>query len=142
MLSSARSGATRTTEPFDGVLRVTFMRRSIDDRAREGGCSMRRWLVPTVGFITVVMLGGLWTEPADAQTPGETGRISYVQDTKNGDDCIVKSVEPDGTGTVTLPGGGIGAYSPDGTHIATLYNVSDGRIATMVMDSDGANITA
>jgi Tol biopolymer transport system component len=103
---------------------------------------MRRWLVPTVGFITVVTLGGLWTEPADAQTPGENGRISYVQDTKNCDDCIVKSVEPDGTGTVTLPGGGIGAYSPDGTHIATLYNVADGRIATMVMDSDGANITA
>src|ERR1051326_6090234 len=117
MLSSARSGATRTTEPFDGVLRVTFMRRSIDDRAREGGCSMRRWLVPTGGFITAVMLGGLWAEPGGAH-------------------------KPDGTGTVTLPGGGIGAYSPDGTHIATLYNVAVGRIATMVMDSDGANITA
>ncbi|HEX3298961.1 MAG TPA: hypothetical protein VHW68_02495 [Actinomycetota bacterium] len=102
---------------------------------------MRRWLVLTVGVMTVMALGGLWTESAGAQTPGVNGRISYVQDTKNCDDCIVKSVEPDGTGTTTLPGGGIGAYSPDGTRIAAVYNVADGRIATMVMDSDGTNIT-
>jgi TolB protein len=102
---------------------------------------MRRWLVLTVGVLTVAALSGLGSGPAAAQTPGPNGRILFVQDTKDCDDCILKSIEPNGTGTVILSETGAGSYAPDGTRIASGAMTADGRITTQVMDADGSDAT-
>ncbi len=100
---------------------------------------MRRWLM--IGIATVIATSGLALRAASAEAPALHGRILFVQDTKDCDDCILKTVRPDGTGTIRLPGS-IARYSPDGTRIATAFQTPDGRIATMVMDADGSHISA
>ena len=102
---------------------------------------MRRWVVITVSVITVAVLGGVGAGSAGARTPGPNGRITFSQDTKDCDDCIVKSVEPDGTGTLTLSGAGSATYSPDGTRIVSGSGTPDGRITTIVMNADGSDVT-
>jgi Tol biopolymer transport system component len=102
---------------------------------------MRRWFVLMVGVMTVAVLGGVGSPPAGARTPGPNGRITFGQDTKDCDDCILKSIEPDGTGTILLSGGGSATYSPDGTKIVAGSNTADGRITTMLMNADGSVIT-
>jgi len=102
---------------------------------------MRRRVVLTVSVITVAVLGGVGMGSAGARTPGPNGRITFSQDTKDCDDCIVKSVEPDGTGTITLPGAGSATYSPDGTRIVSGSGTPDGRITTIVMNADWSDVT-
>ena len=75
---------------------------------------MKRFVVLTTTVLVAAM--GLASHPAAAKPPGQNGRILFVQDTKDCDDCISKSIEPDGTGTIKLPGSA-GRYSPDGTQI-------------------------
>jgi TolB protein len=101
---------------------------------------MRRSIV----LLTALLLTatGLAFQAASARTPGTNGRIVFVQDTKDCDDCIVKSVEPDGSGTIHLPGGGSPRYSPDGTRIAAATVTAAGRVGTIVMDANGSNVTA
>jgi TolB protein len=100
---------------------------------------MRRWI--SIAVTTVIAASGLAMRPAAATSRAMNGRILFVQDTKDCDDCILKSVEPDGTGTMRLPGS-IARYSPDGTRIAATWVTPDDRIATMVMDADGSDVTA
>ena len=99
---------------------------------------MRRWIV--IGITMAIGVSGLATKAAAAATPPTNGRILFVQDTKDCDDCNLKSVEPDGTGTLRLPGSA-GSYSPDGSRIAAGTETADGRIATLVMNADGSDVT-
>jgi Tol biopolymer transport system component len=101
---------------------------------------MQRRIVLIASVVTLAALGGLGTGSAGARTPGTNGRITFSQDTKDCDDCILKSVEPDGTGTIDLPGAGSATYSPDGTRIAAGSGTPDGRITTIVMRADGSDI--
>src|SRR5436853_366909 len=99
---------------------------------------MRRWIV--IGITMAIGVSGLATKAATAATPPTNGRILFVQDTKDCDDCILKAVEPDGTGSRRLPGSA-GSYSPDGSRIAAGTQTADGRIATLVMNADGSDVT-
>ena len=99
---------------------------------------MKRFVV----LMTTVLVAatGLASHPATAKPPGRNGRILFVQDTKDCDDCISKSIEPDGTGTIRLPGSS-GRYSPDGTMIMAATETADHRIGTLLMNADGSDVT-
>ena len=99
---------------------------------------MKRFVVLTTTVLVAAM--GLASHPAAAKPPGQNGRILFVQDTKDCDDCISKSIEPDGTGTIKLPGSA-GRYSPDGTKIEATTLTADGRIGTLLMNADGSDVT-
>jgi Tol biopolymer transport system component len=96
----------------------------------------------SIGLTTAVLVAalGLASQAATAKPPGNNGRILFVQDTKDCDDCISKSIEPDGTGTIQLPGSA-GRYSPDGTRIMAGTETADHRIGTLVMNADGTDAT-
>lgn len=106
----------------------------------------KRWLVLAVLLPGVLWLAGLSgpagvAGPAAAKVQGPNGRIVYVIDTDLCDDCHLTSIDPDGSDPLEYPDLSIGRWAPDGTRIAAIVLMDDGRIGTVLVDADGSGVT-
>lgn len=98
----------------------------------------RRLLFSIVMMCSFASLGAV--DLAQAEVPGQNGRIAYVVDSKRCDDCHVFTVAPDGTDRVKVTDRAVGGpeWSPDGMRLIVPAFASDGRVSTATMAADGS----
>ncbi len=102
----------------------------------------RRTLLAAL-IATLLLPLALIQDRAEAEVPGQNGRIAYVTDSKGCDDCHIFTVAPDGSDRVRLTDESIGGprWSPDGTRVTFGAFTEDGRIGTGLMNADGTGLT-
>lgn len=102
---------------------------------------MRRRVVFALTLMAIGSVGPLEVVGvAQAEVPGENGRIAFVTDSRGCDDCHVFTVAPDGTGRLRLTDLGVGGpeWSPDGTRLIFPAFAPDGRVTTASIGADGS----
>jgi Tol biopolymer transport system component len=100
---------------------------------------MRRLLVLVSSGLSFCLVTPL--VPASAAAPATNGRIVFVRDRPSCDDCVLITVDPDGTDPLRIDDASTARWSPDGSRLVSVSFTDDRRVGTMVFDADGSNRT-